>query len=304
MGGGSVLVPEQPAKIASTKATLETNCTLVLTLFSPVTFPCDYSDCAAHTRSASSSFHLMVPPAAHFCSEKSWQPDTMNCVISVIIPTLNEGRYLGATLQRLAQNAPQHEIIVSDGGSTDETVQIAGQYGPKVVASALTSPPVTGRALQMNSGARSATGEILLFLHADTHLRSTSLRQIEMALQNPAAVGGGFARRFDSESPFLRFSCWLATWRCRKWGWFLGDQAIFVRRTVFDQLHGFKDMPVFEDLDFSRRLARAGKVVTISPGIVCSARRFHQRGPLLTTCRDFWLTCRYLNGSIPNMPEK
>jgi len=195
LGGGSVLVPEQPAKIASTKATLETNCTLVLTLFSPVTFPCDYSDCAAHTRSASSSFHLMVPPAAHFCSEKSWQPDTMNCVISVIIPTLNEGRYLGATLQRLAQNAPQHEIIVSDGGSTDETVQIAGQYGPKVVASALTSPPVTGRALQMNSGARSATGEILLFLHADTHLRSTSLRQIEMALQNPAAVGTGLRRR-------------------------------------------------------------------------------------------------------------
>ena len=223
----------------------------------------------------------------------------MNCVISVIIPTLNEGSYLGATLQRLAQNAPQHEIIVSDGGSTDETVQIARQHGAKIIAGVLASPPATGRALQMNSGARAATGEILLFLHADTYLRSTSLSQIETALQNPAAVGGGFARRFDSHSPFLWFSCWLATWRCRKLGWFLGDQAIFVRRTVFDRLQGFRDMPVFEDLDFSRRLARAGKVVTISPGIVCSARRFYQRGPLLTTCRDFWLTCRYLNGSMP-----
>src|SRR5437879_4964708 len=107
-------------------------------------------------------------------------------MISVIIPTLNEGRYLGATLQRLAQNAPQHEIIVSDGGSTDETIQIASQHGAKVIASVLTS---AGRALQMNSGARAATGEILLFLHADTYLRSTSLSQIETALQNPAAVG-------------------------------------------------------------------------------------------------------------------
>jgi len=222
-------------------------------------------------------------------------------VISVIIPTLNEARYLGAALQRVAQNGPQHEIIVSDGGSTDETVQIAGQQGAKVIAISLR---VTGRASQMNSGARAATGEILLFLHADTHLRSTSLSQIEMALQNPAAVGGGFARRFDSESAFLRFSCWLATWRCRKWGWFLGDQAIFVRRTAFDQLQGFRGMPIFEDLDFSRRLTRAGKVVTISPGIVCSARRFHQRGPLLTTCHDFWLTCRYLSGSIPGCTAK
>src|SRR5437016_3746990 len=220
----------------------------------------------------------------------------MNCVISVIIPTLNEGKYLEATLQRLVQNAPQHEIIVSDGGSTDETIQIAAQHGATIITSALAS---AGRALQMNSGARTATGEILLFLHADTYLRSTSLSQIETALQNPGAVGGGFARRFDSQSPFLRFSCWLATWRCRKLGWFLGDQAIFVRRTVFDQLQGFRDMPVFEDLDFSRRLARAGKVVTISPGIVCSARRFYRRGPLLTTCHDFWLTWRYLNGSMP-----
>jgi len=220
-------------------------------------------------------------------------------VISVIIPTLNEARYLGATLQRVAQNAPQHEIIVSDGGSTDETVQIARQHGAKVIPSSMSSPPATGRALQMNSGALSATGETLLFLHADTYLRVTSLSQMEMALQNPAALGGGFARRFDSASPFLRFSCWLATWRCRKFGWFLGDQAIFARRNVFDQLQGFRDMPVFEDLDFSRRLARAGKVVTISPGIVCSSRRFYQRGPLLTTCHDFWLTCRYLNGSLP-----
>ncbi len=212
-----------------------------------------------------------------FCSEKSAQYDTLNCVISVIIPTLNESGYLGDTLQRVAQNATKHEVIVSDGGSKDETVQIATQHGVRIIA---VSPPVAGRAVQMNSGARVATCEILLFLHADTHLRSTSLSQIETALQNPAAVGGGFARRFDSGSAFLRFSCCLATWRCRKWGWFLGDQAIL------------------------RRLTRAGKVVTISPGIICSARRFRQRGPLLTTCRDFWLTCRYLNGSIPKVAGK
>jgi GT2 family glycosyltransferase len=157
--------------------------------------------------------------------------------------------------------------------------------------------------MQMNSAAQLAAGDTLLFLHADTQVRNTSLAQIETALQNPGAIGGGFARRFDSGSLFLEFTCRLATVRGRYLGWFLGDQGIFVRRTVFDRLHGFKEMLVFEDLDFSRRLARAGKVVTISPGIVSSARRFGRRGPFLTTFSDFWLTCRYLAGRKADISE-
>jgi len=212
-------------------------------------------------------------------------------VISVIIPTLNEGAYLEKTLQLLARNAARHEVIVSDGGSQDATTRIAVEQGARLV-----STPIPGRSMQMNSGAQIAVGETLLFLHADTRVRNTSLGQIETALQRPEVVGGGFARRFDSGSLFLKLTCSLATWRSRGLGWFLGDQGIFVLREVFDQLHGFKEMGAFEDLDFSRRLARSGKVVTISPGIISSARRFGPRGPFLTTCSDFRLTCRYLAG--------
>ena len=217
--------------------------------------------------------------------------EILSPVISVIIPTLNEGGLLEGTLRLLAQNTAPHEVIVSDAGGGDTTPEVAARFGAKL----LTSPRI-GRAVQMNHGASVATGDILLFLHADTYVRKTSLRQIETALQNPMTIGGGFARQFDSTSRFLSFTCWLATWRCRGLGWFLGDQAIFVLKNVFSQLRGFKEMSVFEDLDFSRRMARAGKVVTISPGVLSSARRFHQRGPLRTTCSDFWLTCRYLAG--------
>ena len=221
-------------------------------------------------------------------------------MISIIVPTLNESWFLGSTLQLIAENRTLHEVIICDGGSNDDTIQIANQYGARTLPC---TRPVPCRATQMNSGAEAASGKTLLFLHADTHLRGTSLHQIELALQQPAVVGGGFERRFDSPSLFLRFSCQMATWRCRMFGWFLGDQAIFVRRAVFDQLKGFSDMPLFEDLEFSRRLSRIGKTVTLSPGIVCSGRRFLKRGPLLTTLHDFWLTYRYLNGST-NLPAE
>lgn len=212
-------------------------------------------------------------------------------MISVIIPTVNESEHLPQALRMLRENPAPHETTVSDGGSSDGTLGIAAQYGARVLRA-----PRPGRAAQMNAGAQLARGEVLLFLHADTQVRPSSLEQIEHALQRPAVVGGGFERRFDSASLFLRFTCWLATWRCRALGWFLGDQGIFVRRSIFDQLRGFKEMPVFEDLDFARRLARAGKVVTISPGVISSPRRFARRGIVLTTCSDFWLTCRYLAG--------
>ncbi len=114
----------------------------------------------------------------------------------------------------------------------------------------------------------------MLFLHADTRLAPSALRALQAALRHEEVVGGGFARRYDSASPFLRATCALAEARTRFCGWFLGDQAIFVRRTVFAALGGFSAWDVFEDLDFSRRLARVGRVVTLRPPVVSSARRF------------------------------
>jgi len=213
-------------------------------------------------------------------------------LISVIIPTLNEGDHLGQALKLLAENAALHEVIVSDGGSRDDTLKIATDHGANAVAS-----PQKGRAVQMNHGAGIATGETFLFLHADTRMRSSGLSEIEIALKNLTVVGGAFARAFDSESLFLKFTCSIARWRSQTFGWFFGDQAIFVRRTIFQELRGFRELPLCEDLDFSRRMGRAGKVVTITPAIVSSARRFEKRGPFVTTCHDCWLTCRYLASS-------
>ncbi len=212
-------------------------------------------------------------------------------MISIIIPTLNEAEHLLITVKKIRANASAHEIILADGGSTDATLEIAKALGIKIVCA-----EKCGRGFQMNAGAKNASGEIFLFLHADTHLHSFSLTQIEDALKNERIVGGGFARRFDSDSLFLRGTCALATARSSVFGLLLGDQGIFVRRSVFEKLSGFREMRLFEDVDFSRRLARVGKTITLKPAVISSARRFAKRGPILTTCRDLWLTCKYAIG--------
>jgi rSAM/selenodomain-associated transferase 2 len=215
-------------------------------------------------------------------------------MVSVIIPALNEAELLPDTLSHVEANQKPHEVLVVDGGSTDDTVALANVAGAQVINSSQ-----AGRAIQMNLGAARARGDIFLFLHADTWLGREALRQIENALAQPAIVGGGFTRRFRSRSPFLRLTCLLGECRSRWFGWFFGDQGIFVRRSVFEQVGGFQNLPLFEDVDFSRRIARLGRLVTLRPDVVSSARRFAERGPLATTATDVWLTIRYFAGGDP-----
>ena len=217
-------------------------------------------------------------------------------MISVVIPTLNEAGQLPATLAAIQANRPRAglEVILVDAGSSDDTVELASASGARVVMS-----PEAQRAAQMNLGARNARGDVLLFLHADTLLAESALPNLEAALDDPEVVGGGFARRFASPSRCLRLTCRLADWRCRRLGWFLGDQAIFARREAFERLGGYRPLDLFEDLDFSRRLARVGRVVTLDPPVVSSARRFADRGVVSRTCSDLWLTFRYLSGADP-----
>ena len=215
-------------------------------------------------------------------------------MISVIVPTLNEAELLSGTLRRIQANNMPHEILVVDGGSMDETVALAKASGAQVRV-----VPRPGRAAQMNLGARNARGDNFLFLHGDTWIGSETLFQVENALRQPGVVGGGFARRFQSPSLVLRLTCRIGEWRSRWFGWFFGDQGIFARRTVFEQIGGFHDLPLFEDVDFSRRMARLGRVVTLRSQVVSSARRFSARGPLATTLSDVWLTVRYLAGADP-----
>ena len=212
-------------------------------------------------------------------------------MISVIIPAFNEEESLEHAIVSVQKSSIKHEIIVVDAGSSDRTPSIAERRGARVFLS-----PARQRAAQMNLGAGHSRGEILLFVHADTILPSSALDSIERALKNERIVGGGFVRRFHSASLFLQCTCLLAEARNRAFGWFLGDQAIFARRSVFLKLGGFSPLDRFEDLDFSRRLGRIGRLAALRPPVVSSARRFQSEGPFRRTVRDFVLTMRYLQG--------
>ena len=221
-------------------------------------------------------------------------------MISIIIPTSNETQFLPATLAALAAASVgcRHEVLVVDAQSTDQTVAIARAQRARVFSGATRQ-----RAAQMNLGAERARGEVLLFLHGDTILPAGALAQIEIALLHPNVSGGAFARRYDSRSRLLRVTCMLAYVRGRMSGWFLGDQAMFVRADVFRKLGGFRDLALFEDLDFSRRLRGEGRTVILRPAVISAARRFERRGPWRTTLHDFLLTCRYLRGVAPQELE-
>ena len=158
-------------------------------------------------------------------------------MISIIVPTFNEARYLPGTLDAIQRNQSSHEVIVVDAGSSDGTVEIALERGTQLISSS-----VKQRAAQMNLGAQSARGDVFLFLHADTRLPQDALTKIESARAKRCVVGGGFVRRYESPSRFLRGTCALAGIRTRLSGWFLGDQAIFVRAEVFKILGGFGEL--------------------------------------------------------------
>ena len=181
--------------------------------------------------------------------------------ISVIIPTLNEERTITATLAHTAALGFD-ELIVVDGGSTDTTPALVESYRLSTQSSALspvywvTAPP--GRARQMNEGAKVSRGEVFLFLHADTQLPHDAKTVIDTTLADQRMVGGRFDVRFDRPSMWGTIISRMMNWRSRLSGIATGDQALFVRRSIFEQMGGFADMPLMEDIEFSRRLKRKG----------------------------------------------
>ncbi|MGD8843225.1 MAG: TIGR04283 family arsenosugar biosynthesis glycosyltransferase [Gammaproteobacteria bacterium] len=199
-------------------------------------------------------------------------------MISVIIPTLNEQRALPATLARLFAQTAEFELIVVDGGSTDHTLELL-QQEPRLQ---LFAAP-TGRASQMNAGAVQARGEWLLFLHADTLLPPDGLTQIA---QLPADVlSGGFQHRFSGQALGLRLVSWLHNFRCRRTRVFYGDQAMFIRSSLFHELGGFPDEPVLEDLLFGERIAAITRPVILDGPVITDSRKFEQQGIWLSLWR-------------------
>jgi rSAM/selenodomain-associated transferase 2 len=217
-------------------------------------------------------------------------------LLSIVIPTLNEGRSIGATLEAIAR-LPEggFEIIVVDGGSEDETVEIAGSFGARVIRSK------RGRGLQMHAGACAALGEALWFLHADTIIPPDGLEQIRKALaRDPEIVGGNFNIRFDGERRAARFLTWLYP-QLRKLGLCYGDSAIFVRASRYREVGGFKPFPLFEDLDLVRRLKARGRLAHIPSAVVTSSRRFEGRSFALTFTRWAILQALYWAGVNPHL---
>jgi rSAM/selenodomain-associated transferase 2 len=195
-------------------------------------------------------------------------------MISVIIPTLNEGARLPRLLATLCAEPVASEIIVADGGSVDDTVAIAREAGVKVIATA------PGRGGQIRAGAETARSDIFLFLHADSVFPTGGLARIEEALSDGRIVGGNFRLHFDGPSGFAR---WLTGFYAfiRWLGVYYGDSGVFVRRRVYDALGGVRPIALMEDFDFNRRLERAGTTCCIDePPLITSSRRFAGRHPL------------------------
>ena len=205
--------------------------------------------------------------------------------ISVIIPTLNEEQTIMATLGHTAALGFD-ELIVVDGGSLDQTPVLVESYRRRTQSPAqspvrlMTAP--CGRARQMNEGAKASRGEILLFLHADTQLPADANTMIETTLADQQMVGGRFDVRFDRPSMWGTIISRTMNWRSRLSGIATGDQALFVRRHIFEQIGGFADMPLMEDIDFSRRLKRTGTTAALTATVTTSFRRWEQQGPLRT----------------------
>lgn len=215
--------------------------------------------------------------------------------LSIIIPALNEAHSIGATLETVALLEGSVEVIVVDGGSSDGTAEIAREKGAHVITSE------RGRGLQMDRGARVALGKALLFLHADTSIpRDAAHRIIEALARDGEAVGGNFSIRFDGERRAARFLTWLYP-QLRRLGLCYGDSGIFVRASAYEQVGGFKPFPIFEDLDFVRRLRKHGRVIHLPVTVVTSSRRFEGRSFALTFARWSILQALYWAGVHPRL---
>jgi len=213
-------------------------------------------------------------------------------LISIITPALNEEENIAACLAS-TRNAPNVERIVVDGGSKDRTREIALACGAKVVSGA------TGRARQMNAGAESAAGDLLLFLHADTRLLEGFAETVRSTLTFPAIVAGAFEFRLDISSSGLRFIERAANWRSRRLQLPYGDQAIFTRAPLFREVGGYRDMPIMEDFEFIQRLKKKGRIFTAPLPAITSARRWEKLGTWNATLMNYGIVIAYYLGISP-----
>jgi rSAM/selenodomain-associated transferase 2 len=205
---------------------------------------------------------------------------------------INEQEQLATTLAHVPL-APGDELIVVDGGSTDGTLDIAREFTPNV----LSSPP--GRARQMNWGAAHAAGDILLFLHADTMLPPASFDAVRRAMQLQQVAGGAFRLVMEPTTPALRLIAWGANLRSRFAQLPYGDQALFVRRSLFEALGGYANEVFLEDVILVRAMRRHGRLVLVPQAVQTSGRRWLNEGVVYTTVRNNVIVGLFFCGVAP-----
>jgi rSAM/selenodomain-associated transferase 2 len=215
--------------------------------------------------------------------------------ISIIMPVYNESSILRDTLGKLLLTE-REELVIVDGGSSDNTVSIARDFTDKVFITK------TGRASVMNFGANKAEGDVLLFLHADCSLPNDGFNTIRNKLRDSSIAAGAFELGINSALFRYRIIECVANIRARLTRLIYGDQGMFLRKEVFDQIGGFTDIPLMEDIEISKRLKKIGKIVFVKPPISASPRRWINEGLVYTTLRDWSIAFLYTFMKVS--PEK
>jgi hypothetical protein len=223
-----------------------------------------------------------------------WDKDEAECrpYISVIIPTLNEEKHIEKAIGNALSD--EVEIVVVDGGSSDNTVYLAEKAGVAVVRAR------KGRASQQNRGATMSSGRVLLFLHADTILPEGYVDHVYEALMDPVLWLGAFRFKTDLRSPAMQLIEWAANFRSSHLNLPFGDQAFFMQKRIFEEMGGFSDVSIAEDLYLARQIAKKGRVVTLLVPVITSARKWRSMGTLRFSMMNLIITAGCCLGVSPN----
>ena len=217
--------------------------------------------------------------------------------VSIIVPTLNEEELIGDFLHHLVTNFSVAEIIVADGGSVDETVRLAER-----MAQVVHSP--RSRGTQMNAGAGVATGDVLWFLHADCRPFPDSIDLIQSVMADGRVLGGGFRWALTGSKWYYKPFTALAHLKNKKRRNLFGDMGIFVRRETFEGMGGYKDIPIFEEVEFNDRLRKLGETVILDRALPSSDRKLLKEGPIRAFIKNDILKIAYALGFSPEYLKK
>jgi uncharacterized protein len=212
--------------------------------------------------------------------------------LSIIVPAWNESAALWESCRRWVDFPGVKEVIVAVAGPPSPSAEDHPRI--RIIPCA-----VANRGAQQKRGAEEATGDILLFHHADSELTAQHTTALVTALRDPSIMGGAFVRAFDERHPGLKWLQRIAAWQQARWGTLYGDQSIFVRRAHYDVIGGFPPIPLMEDVAFSRQLRRSGRIALLQPALGTSARRHTQQGSWRTSLRNATLLLLYRIGVSP-----